>query len=107
MVTRIGARRRERRPIYLAQWRAHRGLSAEQMAGRLGIERESYYRWEREPKRINLDKVSALADALDIEPGELWRLPERPSLDAIAADATPEQQAMVADVVRRVLGKAS
>lgn len=70
MVTRIrkGARSR----TFLREWRKHRGLDAVTIAGRLGIERESYYRWEREPNRINLGEISALADALGIEPEHLW-----------------------------------
>lgn len=105
MVTRIGRRAPPR--VFLKEWRESRGLSAEQMAGRLEIERESYYRWEREPHRINVEKMIALAGALDIEPEELWRQPAVPSLDVLTRDASAEQQAMVFDIVRRVMGKAN
>jgi transcriptional regulator with XRE-family HTH domain len=109
MVTQIrkGAQRR----VYLKAWREHRKLSAEQMAGRLGIARESYYRWEGGTRQITPKKMAALAAALDIEPNRLWEMPPRPddppSLDEIAAGATREQREMFADVLRRMMGKAS
>src|SRR6185369_4784330 len=77
MVTRIhkGARRR----LFLQEHRKAKGLSAEQMAGRLGITRESLYRLEREAlTRLSPEKQIAYAEALAIEPEALWRRPDTP-----------------------------
>ena len=59
MVTRIhrGARRR----LFLREHRQAKKISAETMAGRLGIERESVYRLERETWRVNPEKQAAYA----------------------------------------------
>lgn len=105
MVTRIrkGARPR----VFLREWRKHKGLDAVKLAGRLGIERESYYRLEREPQRINLGELEALADALGIEPASLWHPPTSPSLDAEVAGAPQEVRDTAFDIVRRLVGKAS
>jgi transcriptional regulator with XRE-family HTH domain len=105
MVTKIrkGARRR----VFLREWRKHLGLDAVRMAERLEIERESYYRLERQPYTLSAGELLELAEAMGIEPEQFFRPPEAQSLDAIAKDATPEQLSMMADVLRRVLGRAS
>lgn len=105
MVTRI--RKSATRRVYLREWRKARGLEAVALASRLEIERESYYRLEREPHRLNLAELAAIADALGIEPEQLWRLPDSPSLDAIVSGASDDLRATAADIVRRLVGKAS
>lgn len=119
MVTRKQVRDRIRkgiggapRQLFVDEWRERRGISPEALAGRVGIERESYYRWLREPKRINRAKQAALEDALDLPQGglnspppPLDAPPPKPSLDALAKDATPEQRDMLFDIARRLLGK--
>lgn len=101
MVTRIHKGVRGR--LFLKEHREAKGVSAEQMAGRLGIERESVYRLEREPRRVNPDKQAQWAAALDIDPADLWRPPETPSLDALVRGAPDELQQMAADIVRRLV----
>lgn len=100
VVTRIHHKARKR--LFLKEHREAKGISAETMSGRLGIERESVYRLEREPRRVNAEKQAAYAAALQIEPEDLWRPPERPSLDAIIKTASPDVQAMALDIVRRM-----
>lgn len=102
MVTRI--HHRARRRLFLKEHRKAKGVSAVIMAGRLGIERESVYRLEREPWRVNANKQAEWAHALGIEPEMLWRPPsEGPSLDAMVESAPDEVKAMAADIVRRLV----
>jgi transcriptional regulator with XRE-family HTH domain len=104
MVARIrskGARRR----LFLKEHREAKGLSAEQMAGRLGITRESLYRQEREPWRVNSEKQAQWADALDIAPEALWRLPGGISLDELVRNQPTDIQEMAADIVRRLVNQ--
>jgi transcriptional regulator with XRE-family HTH domain len=105
MVTRI--HKSAARRLFLREHRKVKGVSAEAMAGRLGIERESLLRLEREPRRANPEKQAAYAAALQLEPEDLWRPPGRPSLDGMVNSATPEIQQMASDIVRRLVGKAS
>lgn len=93
------------RRLFLKEWREHVGLSVEQLAGRLEIERESVYRWEREPRRVNPDKQAAYAAALGIDPADLWRLPTRPSLDALVRGQPDALQDMAADIVQRLIAR--
>lgn len=101
MVTRI--HQNARRRLFLKEHREDKGISAEQMAGRLGIERESVYRIEREQWRVKSEMQLAYADALGIEPEQLWRLPGRPSVDAILQAAPADVQEMAADIIRRLV----
>ncbi len=100
------------RRLHVDEWRVRKGISVEALAGRVGIERESYYRWLREPRRINRAKQAALEDALGLPLDGLFHQPPpenapppKPSLDDLAKDATPEQQEMLYDIARRLLGK--
>ncbi len=103
MVTRIHSHGPRR--LFLKEHREAKGLSAEAMAGRLGIERESLYRLEREPRRVNSEKQAAYAAALQIEPEALWRPPGAVSLDAMVHTAPEQVREMSADIVRRLVGK--
>ena len=101
MVTRIhhSASRR----LFLKEHREAKGVSAEAMAGRLGIERESVYRLERKPNRLNAEKQAAWAAALGLEPEDLWHPPGWRSLDAIVAQAPEDLRNMAADIVLRLM----
>lgn len=101
MVTRIHKGHRGR--LFLKEHRKARGMSAEAMAGRLGMERESVHRLERHPERITFEKQCAYAAALNIEPEELRKPPGTPSLDAMVSQAPEELQIMAADIVRRLI----
>lgn len=107
MVTRI--RKGAKAPVYLREWRKHLGLKAEAMAERLEIERESYYRLERNPKTLSVGEVIELADAMGIEPGNLWHLPlasREPSVDLMIKDAPADQRELVIDLARSVQKRA-
>lgn len=108
-VVRIGHRQPLR--LYLREWREYKELDAETMGGRLGVERESVYRVEREAmKRAIPEYQAAYAEALGIEPGRLWHPPPPkgeplpPSLDEMAQKAPEAVRGMVFDVVRRMVG---
>jgi len=77
MPARIGPRRAFR--VYLAAWRESRGLTQAQLANRLGTNDMTVSRWERGIVQIKTDTQAAIAEALDIEPGDLWHHPDQPS----------------------------
>lgn len=101
--TRIGQRRKAH--LYVKEWMDHRGLSDEAVANRLGVARETIWRWRTEQHRLNPEKLAALASALSMEPEELFRPPSQPSLDAIVKDAPEELRNTAADIVRRLVGR--
>jgi transcriptional regulator with XRE-family HTH domain len=109
MVTRI--RKGAKAHVYLREWRKYKNVHATAMADRLEIERESYYRLEREPHTLSVQEVMELADALGIDAPLLWQpppdagKPPRVSLDAIVADLPTAQVEGLADMLRRSVGK--
>lgn len=105
MVTGIG--RRGAAHLYIKEWMDELGVSDEKAANRIGVARETVYRWRTEQHRLNPDKIAELAHALNIEPEQFYRLPGRPSLDALVKDAPVDLQNTAADIVRRLVGKAS
>lgn len=97
--------------VYLREWRKFKELKAVDMAERLGIERESYYRLERKPFTLSVAELLELSDALGIPHQRLWELPPasgvkpRESLDAIV-EGTPDAQVEgLADMLRRAVGR--
>jgi len=110
-------RRGAKAHVYLREWRVYLqesgnpGLTAVAMADRLEIERESYYRLERNPKTLSVAEVAELADAMGIDPQRLWEPPPeagkklRPSLDAIVKGVPDDQAEGFADMLRRAVGK--
>lgn len=103
MVTRI--RTGARIHLYIEEWMEHRGLNDSRMGERIGVDRATVHRWRNEQHRLNPSKIAKLADALDIDSTDLYRLPARPSIDAIVEGAPEEVQSMVVDIARRMTGK--
>lgn len=50
----------------------HRALDDKQMAGRIGVKRETFNRYRNHQGRINTEVIGAIADALDLEPADLY-----------------------------------
>jgi predicted transcriptional regulator len=100
MVTHI---KRVKKRLYLKEHREAQGISASLMGEKLGIERESVYRLEREQWRVNTDKQIEIAYILDIEPQELWSPPGTLSLDAIVQSKPDDFKTMAADILRRMV----
>lgn len=92
--------------LFLKEHRKAKGLSDVEMAEKLGIERESVQRIEREYWRANPRKQADWAKILGIKPEELWDPPGKPkkvSLDAMIAGQSPEVQSLAEDIVRRLI----
>lgn len=97
MPARIGPRTPRR--IFLAEWREHFDLTQKRLAERLGVSEMAVSRWERAQHKLNTDVMAAIAEAMGIEPYDLYRHPAQPSPNDLLRDAPPE---MVADVVRYI-----
>ena len=90
-MVRIGTKRPRR--LFLSEWMEKRELTDERLAGRLGVERETVNRWRNYPQRLSLPRIEEIAEALDLDPADLWRHPGRPSADALLRDASDDVQA--------------
>jgi transcriptional regulator with XRE-family HTH domain len=75
VATRIGPRKPRR--IHLREWREHRGLTQQQLADLLYVAGLTVSRWERGTALPSTSVMSAIADALGIEPQDLFHHPDR------------------------------
>lgn len=105
MVTRI--RKGARLHYYIKEHMDRLGVSDEVMAGRIGVSRETVWKRYTEQRRLDPGKIQEFADALEMHPSELLYPPGTPSLDAIMEGADSDQRNMAADIVRRMMNKAS
>ena len=103
MVTKIGSKQRPPH-LYMAEWREASKLSVPQLANRLEVSRETVWRWENEQHRLNPGKIAAYADALGIEPEQLFGPPGRPSADALLKNVPQPVFDTAIDVVKRLVG---
>lgn len=93
-----------RRYLYLTEWRDHAELTDAVWAERIGVSRETIWRWQKEQWRLDPGKIKKLADSIGIEPEQFWRPPGRPSIDAILKDASMDVIAEIAvDAARKVV----
>ncbi len=88
MATRIGPRRPRR--TYLAEWRENRGLTQQTLGDRLGVSDVTVSRWETGRALLNTNVLAAIAEALNIEPQDIYRHPDQPSADALLRDQPTE-----------------
>lgn len=101
MVTRILTGKRQH--LYISEHMEAKNLSDIDVGGRLGVSRVTVYRWRTKQRQLNPEKIAALAEAIDVDPRQLWSPPGRPSVDAILQDAPIEVVAEVAvEAARRV-----
>jgi transcriptional regulator with XRE-family HTH domain len=87
------------------EWREHRGLTQQQLADRLETNHENISRWENHQRPIGEMVQLALAEALNIEPGDLWRHPDTPSADELLRNAPPAVRAQAIAVVQALILK--
>lgn len=99
-----------RRPFFLREWRKFMGTKAIDLAVALDIERESYYRLEKNWWTISAGAMEIIADTLGIKPSQLWFPPptpgqERVSLDELVEDMPENMQLAAILAVRGIAGK--
>ena len=105
MATRIGKGRRQH--LYIREWMEFRSLSDETLANRMNVARQTVYRWRKEQWRLDPDKITAIAEALDTDPRSLWGPPTRPSIDAITKGLPDEIHGDVVEFAQRLRRRAS
>ena len=67
--------------LYVTHWFERLGFADRAVALRIGVSRETVFRWRTEPHRLNAPKLSLLASVLGIEPQDFWFHPDEPSID--------------------------
>lgn len=103
MIARIGPKKP--RHNFLAAWRKKRGLTQEQLAERVGTYKGQVSNWENGNRSLSYDVMDALAEALDIEPADLFRDPARPSADELLRDAPDAVYEQALDMIKILVAR--
>lgn len=97
MPARIGPKKPRR--IFLAEWREARGLTQERLADRLGTSHMTISRWELGKVKMNTDAMVAVAEALGLEPEDLWHHPDTPTPNMLLRGASEPVQRQALSVI--------
>lgn len=103
----------KRKPVYrrtfIREWREFRGLTLEQLADRIGTTHPTLSRVERAIAPYSQAMLEALSVALGCEPADLlMRNPNDPEgIWSVWDNAQPGERAMIVDLARTVVKRAS
>lgn len=100
-----------RRPFYLREWRKFMGARAVVLAEAIDVERESYYRLEKQWWTLSAGEMDILAEAIGIKPSQLWFPPPAPGSEVVSLDDMieemddPVKQQAAISAVRGIAGR--
>lgn len=96
-----------RRRIFLKQWREYRGLTQEALADRVGMSVSNISQLERGLQGYSDDGLSALAEALQCEPGQILNVDptDDDAIWSIWERAEPGQRKIIMDVAKSIVGR--
>jgi transcriptional regulator with XRE-family HTH domain len=93
------------RPTYIAQWRDFRGLTQEQLAGRLGMTQSHLSMLENRKRGYTQETLEAIAEALQTDAASL--LMRNPMKDeaiwTIWEHAQPGERRLIVDLAKTVV----
>lgn len=96
----------ERGYLYIAERQAALGLSDAQLGNRVGVTRQTIFRWKREQWRVTADNMDKLAGVFGCDPRDLFRPPAFESVDAIIEGLSDDLRLQVIEIAK-VLAKKS
>jgi hypothetical protein len=91
---------RQSKRLYIKEWFDFRGLSDQEVANRLGMERTAIFKWRKQPSRLDPDKMALLASVVQCEPWQLWYPPGAISLDAMLKGESEDRRRQAAELLQ-------
>jgi transcriptional regulator with XRE-family HTH domain len=91
--------------LYITEWLEYRDLSVIQIAGRLGIDRSTIYKWINGNRKFPVGALMEIADQLNCSLNDLCgppppsNSPSRPSLDALVSGDPDDLVKKAADMI--------
>lgn len=98
MVTRIGPKHAFKH--YIQEWREDRKLTQEQLANRIESTKASISRWETGERDPTMKVLAAIAYALKIDIGDIFRHPKQPSADQLLRHQSQATQEKAVELVK-------
>lgn len=65
--------------LYILEHMEARGFSDAKLAGVLGVERQTVYRWRTAQRSLTPEKLARMAHAMDMEPDDFYYHPSEPN----------------------------
>lgn len=98
---------RQRRRIFLKQWRIYRGLTQEQLAERTGLSVSGISQLENGKQGYSDESLELLADALNCEPGHILNVDptKEDAIWSIWERAKPGERQQIIAVAKALIGK--
>jgi transcriptional regulator with XRE-family HTH domain len=65
-------------PLYLKEWRQHRGLTQQQLADRIGTAKSYVSKWETKERALrDINRIKKICEVLDIGQDDLSKMPPK------------------------------
>jgi len=77
------------RRLFVKEWRKKRGLTQEQVAGRLDTDKGVISKLENGGQRLTAEWIFGIAEALDIDPEQLFHHPDQPTVNDLLRNTPP------------------
>ena len=88
---------------YLKEWRTHKHLTQQQLADRLDTSKDQISRFENNQRKMTTIAASEFAEALGIDPFDIFHHPDTPSADALLRDTSPRIREQAVTVLKALL----
>lgn len=87
---------------YVREWRESRGLTQDAVASRLDTDKSVISQLENGKRRMNDGWIAGFSFAFAIEPSDLLRDPNAPTLEDLLKGATAKDREMIVDFIKRL-----
>lgn len=98
---------KQRRRIFLKEWRKFRGLTQEQLAERVGMAVSNISQLEQGRQGYSQEGLEAFADALNCDPGQILNVDptKGDAIWSIWEQAAPVQRQQIVEIARTITRK--
>jgi hypothetical protein len=88
------------RKLFVSEWFTFLDFNDQKVADKLGVARETVFRWRQQSHRLNPQKLDLIASALGIEPQDFWHDPTQPSWDYLLRKLSQSRRAVVIKLLK-------
>ena len=89
---------------YMREWRKKKGLSQGELGELVNASKAVISRYENGSRPLTIDMSFRIMVALGITPEQFFSDPDRPSLEALLANQTPERRRRIVNVAKALAG---
>ncbi len=102
VVTHIHNRADNAPRVFIREWRKKRGLTGERLAERLDTTKGVVSQLENGKRKVTTDWMFGIAAALDIDPEQLFRHPDQPTIADLLRAIGPDERRYIEGLVLKL-----